>query len=81
MFLSGQDPLYMVYWLVQCFGFVQQGLLVYALVAQPYFGTKSEENNALCAEDYLFYMLILEYHVNLMVLDDTFGQNFFTKLC
>jgi hypothetical protein len=51
MFQSGQDPLYMVHWLVQCLGFAQQGLLVYAL-AQPYFGTKSEENNALCAEDY-----------------------------
>jgi hypothetical protein len=51
MFQSGQDPLYMVHWLVQCLGFAQQGLLVYAL-AQPYFGTKSEENNALCAGDY-----------------------------
>ena len=41
-----------VHWFVQCLGFVQQGLFLYAL-RRLYFETDSEENNALCVEDYL----------------------------
>ena len=50
---------------MQCLGFAQQCCCrryVYALV-QPYFGTKSEENNALlCVEDDVLCKLIREYH-------------------